>query len=64
MEVVPWSNPDNLPVCLSCGRLMAYIRTIRRWIGDDINIFRCAQCGTFVTRPAKAVIRDARKNSN
>jgi Zn ribbon nucleic-acid-binding protein len=43
---------------------MAYIRTIRRWIGDDINIFRCAQCGTFVTRPAKAVIRDARKNSN
>ena len=29
-----------------------YTRTIRRWIGDDIDMFRCSPCGTFSNQPS------------
>jgi hypothetical protein len=32
---------------------MAYTATIRRWIGDDIDKFRCSPCGTFLNQPSK-----------
>ena len=32
---------------------MTYTSTIRRWIGDDIDMFRCSPCGTFLNLPSK-----------
>jgi hypothetical protein len=30
---------------------MAHTRTIRRWIGGDVDMFRCAACGVTLGQP-------------
>jgi tRNA(Ile2) C34 agmatinyltransferase TiaS len=52
-ELVRTNEGPASPLCPSCGRSMAYTRTIRHWTGDHMDLFRCSPCGTFSNRPAE-----------
>jgi hypothetical protein len=41
----------NEVTCLVCGRPMAFLRTIRRAFGENLNVFQCKPCGFSSTEP-------------
>jgi ribosomal protein L37AE/L43A len=43
--------PDQAPNCPNCGRPMTFAKRIWRGLGNNIDIFRCDQCRSTMSRP-------------